>query len=393
MMLDVTEDALLQVERDAAVAALAPQWAANGRWRTTDPYVIWAYGSYLWIYHQVCLPVLGDYGAVVAQISGSRPTVAVEVEALEQLEQQAGTDRLTGLLNRSEGLDRLQRVLAHPRRTGPRVALLSPSATSTASTPWTKPRASRRRYGPRCPFPLPRGDQEITTTVSIGITLATYVLGHRPLCRTSRQRHGLRQAAWPAPGHRPRLPRGASGRWGRWLQPEARPRCGQDRRRTGESPDLGQIHPRTPTNVTSRTASTANTDAMNVTCRRGRPVVAIESGHEEGDVDRDEHREGAPPGVDPDEGRGLRQEDLENRKTAALPTAKTSRLLTPRIFIAGSAGSSLLNIKPAMENIRLSSTPTPMSSRKAVPAGTVHSAWPEKCCTSPFRISKNQWTP
>lgn len=64
-----------------------------------------------------------DADGQVVQILGVTRDVTEERRAEAALQQQARIDQLTGLLNRAEGLLRLERILTHTRRTGTRVAV------------------------------------------------------------------------------------------------------------------------------------------------------------------------------------------------------------------------------------------------------------------------------
>ncbi len=105
----------------------------------------------------------------------------------------------------------------------------------------------------------------------------------------------------------------------------------------------------------------------------------VESRRKEGNVDREKHRQRAPPRIDPHEGRRLYQEDFDDGKEGGIHQREEQAIVDADDFQLRIGGRNLLIINPATENIKLISMPTPISSRKAVPVGTVHRAWPLKC--------------
>ena len=105
-----------------------------------------------------------------------------------------------------------------------------------------------------------------------------------------------------------------------------------------------------------------------------RPVVAQKGHHKKRNVNGYKYGERSPPGVDPDKSRCLREEDLYDAKEGSVSQGKRNTIgdskdTHPRIL-----GSNFESTTPAIENIKLSSMPTPTRIRKAVPVGTVQRA-------------------
>lgn len=202
--------------RDRVRAAAEIQASSRARGAVLRIRLLTQSGGTRWVQSKV-RPVLDDAGQISNYVGGWS-VIDAEVRALKELERQARTDQVTGLLNRTEGLDRLGHALAHPRRMGRLVGvgfcdlddlqrvndtyghavgdrLLLATATRIRACirsddllvrvggdeilvvldgVHSLEQATEIADKIRCTvgLPLPIGDQEVTSTISIGLTLA-----------------------------------------------------------------------------------------------------------------------------------------------------------------------------------------------------------------------------
>lgn len=84
--------------------------------------VLAADGSYRWFDLSI-KPVFDEDGTLVARVTAYQD-VQSRVEMETELDRRARIDQLTGLVNRTEALSRIERVTSHPPRTGASTALL-----------------------------------------------------------------------------------------------------------------------------------------------------------------------------------------------------------------------------------------------------------------------------
>ena len=101
--------------------------AARARMTEEAPFTICcrvldAQGAYRWFDLSI-KPVFDEDGTLVARVTAYQD-VQSRVEMETELDRRARIDQLTGLVNRSEALSRIERVTSHPPRTGASTALL-----------------------------------------------------------------------------------------------------------------------------------------------------------------------------------------------------------------------------------------------------------------------------
>jgi len=67
----------------------------------------------------------------------------------------------------------------------------------------------------------------------------------------------------------------------------------------------------------------------------GFPVITKKGDNKEGDVNSNEYRDGTPPGIHPNEGRGLRQKDLHHGKECCVQDGKENPIGDPKDLSSG----------------------------------------------------------